>query len=182
MKRTSCKPRNTQKTERDKEEQKRTAKVKKMSKVIDCMSSAKNTCQAVLKPDGTKNTTNKSAGVKKALINLVKSCLQANVNTVEKAGTNKTELENLVLSNFSKVPDAIQEAAVMSVVEFAGAKFKVFASSGQQYMNYISNGIVKKLLNYLPNLKRIIICEEKYAFTPDDFKANTRQKDNKKKK
>ncbi|CAC5405586.1 unnamed protein product [Mytilus coruscus] len=37
-------------------------------------------------------------------------------------------------------------------------------------------GIINKLLRELQNLQRIIICEEKYSFTPDVFKAATRQK------
>ncbi|CAC5410205.1 unnamed protein product [Mytilus coruscus] len=146
------------------------------------MSSSKNTCQAVLKPDGSKNMTNKSAGVKKALMNLIKRCLQSDTATNQKLDSSNNELNNLILTDFTTLPLAIQQSGVISIVEFAGTKFKVFATSGQQYLNYISNGIVKKLLNYLPSLERIIICEEKYAFTPNDFKANTRQKRKKKEK
>ena len=85
IKRATCIPKDKPKRERDKEEKKRTAKVKRLSKVIDCMSSSKNTCQAILKPDGSKNTTNKSAGVKKALISLTKRCLQSDMEAARKS-------------------------------------------------------------------------------------------------
>ncbi|CAG2228785.1 unnamed protein product [Mytilus edulis] len=74
------------------------------------------------------------------------------------------------------VPAHIRNNANLSIVEFAGIKFKVFASSGQQYVQFVSNAIIKKLVSSLPNLNRIVICEEKYSFTPDDFKASTRLK------
>lgn len=80
------------------------------------------------------------------------------------------------------LPAHIRNNANLSIVEFAGTKFKVFASSGQQYVQFVSNAIIKKLVSSLPNLKRIVICEEKYSFTPDDFKASTRLKREKKEK
>ena len=79
-----------------------------------------------------------------------------------------------VLLDFKMLPAHIRNNANLSIVEFAGTKFKVFASSGQQYVQFVSNAIIKKLVSSLPNLKRIVICEEKYSFTPDDFKASTR--------
>lgn len=55
------------KTEVETTENKMKKKVHKMSKIFDCLSSSMNTCQAVLRSDGTKTSTNKSLGVKKAL-------------------------------------------------------------------------------------------------------------------
>ena len=55
-------------------------------------------------------------------------------------------------------------------------KFKAKVTSGQQYLKFIQNGVVTPLQRKLPNLDRMVICEEKYSFTPDDFKAATRAK------
>ena len=61
-------------------------------------------------------------------------------------------------------------------VEFAGVKFKAKVSSGDAYVEFIEKGVIKHILNLAPGTKHIIICEEKYSFTPDDFKAATRLK------
>ncbi|CAC5403428.1 unnamed protein product [Mytilus coruscus] len=47
-----------------------------------------------------------------------------------------------------------------------------------EYLSHVENGIVKRYLNAnnFPNMQRIVICEEKYSVTPDDFKTATRQK------
>jgi hypothetical protein len=36
------------------------------------------------------------------------------------------------------------------------------------------SNIIGKIIHQLPLLRNIVICEEKYKFTPDDFKATTR--------
>jgi len=61
------------------------------------------------------------------------------------------------------------------VIEFAGVKFKDKVCSGIQYIKYVQNAIIKSTLTQLPNVERIVLCEEKYMFTPDNFKAATRQ-------
>ncbi|CAC5364075.1 unnamed protein product [Mytilus coruscus] len=155
-------------------------KVKKLRSVLDSLSSKSNTCQAVLKPDGSKNATNKSPGVKKALLNLIKTCQVA--KSLHTSSSVDSEEDQLVFLDFKMVPAHIRNNANLSIVEFAGTKFKVFASSGQQYVQFVSNAIIKKLVSSLPNLDRIVICEEKYSFTPDDCKASTRLKREKKKR
>ncbi|CAG2190102.1 unnamed protein product [Mytilus edulis] len=122
------------------------------------------------KPDGSKNATNKSPGVKKALLNLIKTCQVA--KSLHTSSSGDSDEDQRVLLDFKMLPAHIRNNANLSIVEFAGTKFKVFASSGQQYVRFVSNAIIKKLVSSLPNLKRIVICEEKYSFTPDDFKAN----------
>ena len=59
------------KTQKEIAESKRKQKVQKMSKIYDCMSSSMNTCQAIFRADGSKASTTKSTGVKKALLGLL---------------------------------------------------------------------------------------------------------------
>lgn len=153
------------KTEIETTENKRKKKVHKLSKNFDCLSSSMNTCQAVFRSDGTKASTNKSLGVKKAL-----NCLLIKCTT--------TEPDRFILSNFKRTPNQIRATAKKVVVEFAGTKFKMMSTTGIQYIN---KGIIIILLTSLPSTDHIIICEEKYKFTPDDLKANARQKRQKKK-
>ena len=63
-----------------------------------------------------------------------------------------------------------------ATVEFSGAKFKTKATTGDDNMMNIQEGIIGSTLKDFLQLKRIVICEEKYSFTPDDFKAATRLK------
>lgn len=62
-----------------------------------------------------------------------------------------------------------------SGVEFAGVKFKTSASTGDQYIEYVSKPILHKLIEHLPNLHHILICDETYSFTPDTLKAQIRK-------
>lgn len=179
--RTRCKPKAETRPEHLKVEESRQKKVLRLAKVIDCFSSIQNTCQAIVKPDCTKSTTNKSMGVKKALHHVLKKCFLQNQ---EMTPDNIAEVENtvsgLLMFNFKEVPIQVANNTSVVIVEFAGAKFKAFASTGESYLRYISIGIIKKLLKDLPHLDRMIICEEKYSFTPDDLKAATRSKRQKK--
>ncbi|CAC5363774.1 KIF21 [Mytilus coruscus] len=138
--RTKCKPKEKPVTETEKEEHKRVTKVKKLRSVLDSLSSKSNTCQAVLKPDGSKNATNKSPGVKTALLNLIKTCQVAkSLHTSSSVDSEEDQLVYLTL------------------------KWSLLTSETMP-------------------IYRIVICEEKYSFTPDDFKASTRLKREKKEK
>ena len=48
------------------------------------------------------------------------------------------------------------------------------ATSGVQYLQSIERGTIYRLLKDYARLKRIVVCEEKYSYTPDDFKSATR--------
>lgn len=78
--------------------------------------------------------------------------------------------------NKLQTPVHILDTATSAVIEFAGVKFKVTAETGQQYLSYVQNGIIKKIMRCCPVLRQIVIVEEKYSFTPDSMKAATRQK------
>ncbi|CAG2244896.1 unnamed protein product [Mytilus edulis] len=133
-------------TEDQKKEAKRVAHVKKQNTIADCISSDMNTCQAVVKPDCSKA-----------------SC--------------KNQLRPSFL-DINEVPQAIRQSITKATVEFAGVKFKTKATSGEEYLSHVTKGVIGRLLkpSHFPNMNRIVICEEKYSFTPDDFKAATRVK------
>ena len=168
------------KTQAEKEETSRKQRVVRLSKIVDCMSSKMNLCQAVVKADCYKATVNKSTGVKKVLRLIIQRCSVAvQVFNLHKKQTETSEEtvipdakqianpEEFMLLNFTEVPSDIAERTHLCIIEFAGVKLKNFASCGQQHLNYISNGVIKKLLHQFPNLGHVVICEEKYLFTPD---------------
>lgn len=47
--------------------------------------------------------------------------------------------------------------------------------TGVQYIRYVQNTLLGKLRQAMPHLVKLIACEEKYQFTPDDLKAYTRE-------
>ena len=164
VKRMSCKPPAAASTP-VKQEKKRLASVKTKSKVIDCMSSSKNTCQAILKPDGKKADTFKAKGVKDALITLL-----SNGN-----GGEACEKEGLITLNTKDIHFGITSKVGLATIELAGVKFKVAPNTGFEYLQYIQNGIMKKILRSCPQLRHMVLVEEKYSFTPDSMKAATRE-------
>ena len=73
------------------------------------------------------------------------------------------------------LPQQITDTTSFASVEFAGVKFKSQASSGKQYLQNVERFIILPITFIYKAIDRIVICEEKYSFTPDDFKAATRQ-------
>ncbi|KAH3891472.1 hypothetical protein DPMN_015574 [Dreissena polymorpha] len=158
------------KTDRDRREDVKKKTVKKQLQRFDCLSSEMNACQAIVKPDCTKPKVLKSSGMKNALVKTVHEAIS---NTNEE-NNNILEEHNLIFLSKRSIPKPVMETASHATIEFAGVKFKTNASSGQQYLKYIENGVIKKTQLQLPNVQELAICEEKYQFTPDDFKAATR--------
>jgi hypothetical protein len=62
-------------SENEKKEAKRVALVKRQAAIADCISSDMNTCQALVKPDCSKASLQKSTGIKKALMHLLSLCI-----------------------------------------------------------------------------------------------------------
>ncbi|CAC5412714.1 unnamed protein product [Mytilus coruscus] len=124
------------------------------------LSSEMNMCQALVKPDCTKPKVMKSKGMQQALVNLLQElkCQQ-----------------NLISLNLKSVPKHITDTVELVTIEFAGVKFKTKVTSGTQYIKYVQNAVIKPILRQFPAAERIILCEEKYSFTPDTFKAATHQ-------
>lgn len=82
-------------------------------------------------------------------------------------------LNEMVQLEIQMFPDNICDSVVTVVMEFAGVKFKANVQSGNEYLRFVEQRYIKRFRRLLANLKRIVICEEKYSYTPDDFKAAT---------
>lgn len=154
------------KTERQIKEEHRQKKVAKQTKLADCFASDNNTCQALLKPDSTKPKVIKSIGMQKALKSIIAQSLPSNEE--------EDVIDSYMNLNVNAIPRILKPPMKLCVVEFAGMKFKLsHAKSGNEYLKLVEQ--------YCRNLIRgssdptLIICEEKYSFTPDAFKASTRE-------
>ena len=152
---------------REAKELKRLKNVKKIQSEADCLSSAMNTCQALLKPDCTKPTIAKSATIKTAIRNVL-GC----------ATNNTSATSPLMYSSMAEMPQTEKTGIKVIVVEFAGIKFRLkdTIKTGAQYIYFVQDSVIKHLLYIAPSAERVIICEEKYKFTPNSLKAPTRAK------
>jgi hypothetical protein len=163
IRRTSCKSTNATSNTT---ESKRKQVVKKQVKVVDGLSSRRNTCQAIMKPDCSKTDTRKAEGMRKAILDiLVDSGMEQ---------TKKAEELNLVYLNQKTIAQAIRTKASVVTIEFAGVKFKVTGNSWGSYMDFV-HSYINRMLQQLLNVRSLYIVEEKYSFTPDEMKGATRQ-------
>ena len=158
-------------TEREKREEGRMKFVAKETKIIECFSSENNTCQALLHPDSSKPKVMKYLGIQRALKELL-IFPAFPLNSVENS---KYALEQYMSISLSSILLPILTSMRVCLCEFAGMKFKIGKlKSGREYLQYIQCFIN----NFYRNCNSIatpVICEEKYTFTPDDFKAGTRK-------
>ncbi|CAG2186631.1 unnamed protein product [Mytilus edulis] len=166
----------TAKTEREIKEDKRNKEVAKQSKQINHISSQMNLCQSIVKPDCSKPKVQKSQGIQKALLSIL---IQTYTNMEqqhldEDNGKDKLESDGAVILGSKVIPPSLASSTTYATLEFAGIKFSSFAHTGNEYLNYIGKDVIGKIKHQLPLLKHLAICEEKYNFTPDDFKAATR--------
>ncbi|CAG2250919.1 unnamed protein product [Mytilus edulis] len=76
--------------------------------------------------------------------------------------------------NLQTLPAYIVTLISHVTVEFAGVKFKTRAHDGKHYLQFVEDSIINKTISLMPKVKQMVICEEKYSFTPDHFKAATR--------
>ncbi len=171
--------------DKEKKEIKRQKRAKHLSAVANCLTSDMNLCQAVVKPDCTKATVNKASGMKNALISLLTECLDQELNIGNENCTKRQKRQRVErnLSEAGIVKFACTELSSILfhkvkvvVVEFAGVKFKSGTGTGTEYIQHVETNIINKTLRDFPNAERMVICEEKYSFTPDAFKAATRTK------
>ena len=176
IRRSMCKIKET-KNDRQSKEIRRKKKVIQKQKEIDCLSSEMNACQAIMKPDCTKGSVQKALGMRKALFDILKTCLEKTVSeTIDKnALSDVLKSKNLINVCCSTLPEEIVKSASIAIIEFAGVKFKTRAMTGVQYIRYVQNTVLGKLRQAMPNLVKLIVSEEKYQFTPDDLKAYTRE-------
>ena len=153
------------KTESQLKEEERQKIVAKESQQIDLFSSSHNACQAIVKSDGSKPKVVKSKTMPRALGRVVEMC---------KTESNRDSASTLILQNQTHLPQNVTGECTVCVLEFAGVKFKLGnIQSGKEYIDHCERSI-KGLFKKFPSLNTVVICEEKYNFTPDDFKAITR--------
>ncbi|CAC5385091.1 unnamed protein product [Mytilus coruscus] len=172
------------KTEKDIAEEKRVKKVTKLTKNLDHLSSTMNACQARVKPDCTKPKVLKAAGIQQALLGLLLKVVDnpdfqvdnISLDTVKEADYEKLSAAKLAWIRQKKSPPTeIMQSVKVATIEFAGVKFKCKVPSGTEYLNFVEKAVLKPTLGMLPKLKRLVVCEEKYSYTPDDLKAATRE-------
>ena len=171
----------TAKTERQVKEEKRKKQVAAAVKKIDGLSSDMNACQALVKPNCTKPRIGKGTTIANAIKTILCQCLGECPKSLTKKETILKE-KRLILSSSSKwqpLPSSIADSVKVCSLEFAGVLFKSKAMSGLDYIKLIEADLVTTL-NHMKGLKHLVICEEKYQFTPDSFKEHTRnQRSNK---
>ena len=73
-------------------------------------------------------------------------------------------------------PKHCKTVSGMPLLSLQELSLKTKATSGDEYLVHIKKGSIGHILKDFPALKRIIVCEEIYSFTPDDFKAATHLK------
>ena len=152
----------------DKNQQKKERMEKQDIKKIKALNSAMNTCQAMVNPDGCKRDSRKASGMSSALMTIVKQCLSDDSSTAE-------EIETFILLNSNKLPDRVTSSKLV-VIEFAGMKFKVKPKSGPDYLMQLKTRCFDQILSQCKNVGTLVVVEEKYQFTPDKLKFQTRLK------
>ena len=153
----------TVRTERQAKEEKRQKYVNKETKCVNCFSSENNTCQALVNAESSKPKVMKTIGIPRALKSLVKTCGIAE------------SFDKYMALNLSYLPRSVTNSMKVCTIEFAGMKFKTGSiKSGQEYLEGVEK-MLNGLIGKSSNLSKIVICEEKYGYTPDVFKASTRE-------
>ena len=150
-------------TERQEKEEKRLKEVSKETKIVSCFSSENNTCQALVNADSTKPKVMKSLGIPRALKALVQICGKAE------------SLDKYIALNLCFIPRNVINSMKICTKEFAGMKFKTGSvKTGREYLLSVQR-MLNGLIGKSNNISKIVICEEKYGYTPDVFKAGTRE-------
>lgn len=73
--------------------------------------------------------------------------------------------------NTHDIPLTVRAKVTLVIMAFAGVKFKTgHCTSGRQYLDF-TESILRKTLEQFPKVSELIICEEKYSYTKDDFKC-----------
>ena len=156
----------TLKTEKQIKEEGRQKSLSKQIHLADCYSSENNTCQALVKPDSSKRKVMKSLNIQRAIRNLLNSRLQGISSGIK--------LDDIMELNVSFVQHQVSKGVKLVLVEFAGVKYKVGAvKTGREYLQF-ANSTIHSIIRSLPEVQTIVICEEMYSFTPDEFKASTK--------
>jgi hypothetical protein len=123
IRRLTRKPQTLQKSKKAQLEEERQKVVKEKSKQADMMASRFNALQALLKPDGTKPKVQKSRTMKTALSKQLTECLQTK-------NESNAHIKDFMLLNATSYPLHIRQTAAIVTLEFAGLKFKLNPTSG----------------------------------------------------
>lgn len=82
-------------------------------------------------------------------------------------------IEEMVQTGMKTAP--LLPNTVFATMENAGVKFKTRAQTGQAYLKQLE-AMIRDILKKMPTIRCMAVIEEKYGYTPDDFKAQTRAK------
>ena len=165
------------KTAREVKEDKRKKDVALALQRVECLSSEMNACQALVKPDCSKPKVAKSQSMADALKTVLYKCFTGCKSKIAEMEKFLGEKDLVSYRADSKHPmsDATACTIIVVIVEFAGVKFKTKAISGLQYIQSVERNYLQHSVSLMPNIDRIVVVEEKYSFTPDNFKAATRE-------
>jgi hypothetical protein len=107
-------------------------------------------------------------------------CVNATTKKLSKVNAKEKFLtsQNLVTyraSSKQPMRTSVANKVSVAVIEFAGVKFKTKAITGKDYLQGVQDDYIEKTMSAMPNVERIVLVEEKYSYTPDNFKAATRE-------
>ena len=160
------------KTDRETKEEMRQKLVEKKTKEIDCFTSEGNAAQALLKPDLSKPKVYKSISMPRAILAQINNCIKEMRHAGNDLGN--IQVQHCLLLGTHEIPKAFASNVSFATMEFAGVKFKTgHCTSGRQYLDF-AESIIRTALKQFPKVSKLVICEEKYTHTPDDFKCFTR--------
>ena len=125
------------------------------------------TLKGLLNQACTKRTINKAHAMSTALTKLRSICSQLDPSMVGPCKHIQLQL--------SHVPEHISHGLKFVALEFARVKYKVEADNGPLFLMKIESIGIMLILSQFSNINTLVICEEKYSFTPDMFKGPTRQ-------
>ncbi|KAH3777824.1 hypothetical protein DPMN_179272 [Dreissena polymorpha] len=121
------------KTEKQIREDKRQKHLEKETRKLDSMLSENSSCQAIVKPDGSKPKVFQSLGMQRALKSLITSCA---------LGDETNHVDQCMRLNLPAVPTSVYSCMKICTMEFAGMKFKAgHSKSGKEYLQHVERVI-----------------------------------------
>ena len=171
---------------------KRKKKLVEQKKRLDRYYSTQNTCQALVKADCSKYKVTKALTMPRGIIALIGLCMEQKesgstkevtiqkLQAIKPADTASLEKQldakGVIMLRKKHVPQDARQAITVATCENAGIPFKAGkVCSGQEYIQQTEDRWIKDSLILFPNLHTLTMSEEKYTFTPDTFKQQTRQ-------
>ena len=98
------------------------------------------------------------------------------MNTLNETQPIEIRIYSLIQLNVASLPKDVSTKIKVCITEFVGVKFKSGnVRTGKEYLHYVESVVIKGITRLAPMVRTIVICEEKYGYTPDDFKAGTRE-------